>query len=108
MGLKVTPTVRAAEGAAALFRLLEYEYDPSAEAVGLQAAQALGIEALAAAVSAKRAERAPPAKAERVTGYLVGGISPIGQRRRLRTFLDHTALIRAELLVSGGRRGLKI
>ncbi len=139
MSAKVTPAVRAAEAAGLHFRLLEYEYDPDAEAVGMQAAVSLGIppsrvfktlvcaletgelvcaaipsdarlslKALAAAASAKKAEMAPPVKAERATGYVVGGISPFGQKKRLRCFLDDSAAQHAEILVNGGRRGLQI
>ncbi|MBX6743251.1 MAG: Cys-tRNA(Pro) deacylase [Acetobacteraceae bacterium] len=139
MASRITPAVRAAEAASLRFRLLEYAYDPTAEAVGLQAAEALGIEparvfktlvaaldtgelvcalvpsdarlslkALAAAAGAKRAELADPAKAERATGYVIGGISPFGQRRRLRMFVDASASQHAEMVVNGGRRGLQI
>ncbi|MBE9606950.1 Cys-tRNA(Pro) deacylase [Acetobacteraceae bacterium H6797] len=139
MALKATPAVKAAEAAKLPFRLLEYKYDPSADAVGLQAAEAMGIEpervfktlvcaletgelvcaaipsdarlslkALATVAGAKRAELADPAKAERVTGYVVGGISPFGQKKALRTFLDDTAILHEEIVVNGGRRGLQI
>jgi Cys-tRNA(Pro)/Cys-tRNA(Cys) deacylase len=135
----MTPAIRAVEAASLRFRLLEYAYDPSAESVGLQAAEALGIapapvfktlvaaldtgelvctvipadsrlglKALAAAAGAKRADLADPARAERATGYVIGGISPFGQRRRLRSFVDASAVRHAEILVNGGRRGLQI
>lgn len=68
----------------------------------------LGLKALAAAAGAKRAEMAEPARAERATGYVVGGISPLGQRRRLRCFLDASAEGLPEIVVNGGRRGLQI
>lgn len=68
----------------------------------------LGLKALAAAGGAKRAEMAEPARAERATGYVVGGISPLGQRRRLRCFLDASAEGLPEIVVNGGRRGLQI
>ncbi|MDO9711377.1 Cys-tRNA(Pro) deacylase [Paracraurococcus lichenis] len=139
MASKKTPAVRAAEAAGIRFRLLEYDYDPEAEAVGLQAAEAMGIaparvfktlvcvldggemvcaaipsdarlslKALAAAAGAKRAEMSDPAKAERATGFVVGGISPFGQRKRLRCFLDSSAQKHDEIVVNGGRRGLQI
>ncbi|TCZ66544.1 Cys-tRNA(Pro) deacylase [Roseicella aquatilis] len=139
MASKQTPAVRAAEAAKLRFRLLEYAYDPEADAIGLQAAEAMGIEparvfktlvcvldggemvcaaipsdarlslkALAAAAGAKRAEMSDPARAERATGYVVGGISPLGQKRRLRCFLDESAGAHAEIVVNGGRRGLQI
>jgi Cys-tRNA(Pro)/Cys-tRNA(Cys) deacylase len=139
MSGKVTPAVRAARAAGLAFRLLEYEYDPQAGAIGLAAAEALGLEprmvfktliamldgaemvavvipsdarlnlkALAQAAGAKRAEMADPTKAERATGYVVGGISPLGQRRRLRCFIDASAEALPEMVVNGGRRGLQI
>ena len=68
----------------------------------------LDLKALAAAVGGKRASLADPAAAERVTGYVVGGISPLGQRRRLPTVVDESALAWATVLVSAGRRGLDV
>jgi Cys-tRNA(Pro)/Cys-tRNA(Cys) deacylase len=68
----------------------------------------LSLKALAAAAGAKRAEMSDPAKAERATGYVVGGISPFGQKRRLRCFLDASAQALDEIVVNGGRRGLQI
>jgi len=136
---KATPAVRAAEKAGIAFELLEYEYDPAADEIGVHAAQALGrppstvfktlvvaldsdelvctlipsdarldLKALAAAAGVRKAELADPRKAERTTGYVVGGISPLGQRKRLRTFVDASASRLPELVVNGGRRGLQI
>ena len=68
----------------------------------------LDLKALAAALGGRRAELADPATAERATGYVVGGISPIGQRRRLRTVLDASAAAFETILVSAGRRGLQV
>ena len=63
---------------------------------------------MAKAAGAKRAEMAPPAKAERATGHVVGGISPFGEKKRLRCFLDSSALAHPEIVLNGGRRGLQI
>lgn len=68
----------------------------------------LSLKAIAAAVGAKRAEIAEPAAAERITGYVVGGISPFGQKRRLTTVLDDSATGHPTIFVSGGRRGCDV
>jgi Cys-tRNA(Pro)/Cys-tRNA(Cys) deacylase len=68
----------------------------------------LNLKALAAAVGAKKARLADPAGAERATGYVIGGISPLGQRRRLQTVIDEGALQYETIFVSAGRRGLQI
>jgi Cys-tRNA(Pro)/Cys-tRNA(Cys) deacylase len=68
----------------------------------------LDLKALAAAVGGKRARMAEVAAAERATGYVAGGISPLGQRRRLRTVLDSSAADLPTLFCSGGRRGLEV
>ncbi|OLT22539.1 aminoacyl-tRNA deacylase [Ornithinimicrobium sp. CNJ-824] len=133
-----TPATVALERAGVAFEVRAYEHDPGAESYGLEAAAALGVDparvlktllveadgglavgivpvdtlldlkALAAALGVKRAVMAQPADAERATGYVVGGISPIGQRRRLPTVLDSSALEHPTVLVSGGRRGLDL
>lgn len=120
------------------FVVRAYEHDPTAPSFGLEAAAALGVEpgrvfktlladvdgrlvvgivpvdrqldlkALAGVVGAKRAAMADAAVAERATGYVVGGISPLGQRRSHHTVLDASAGDHATILVSGGKRGLDL
>jgi Cys-tRNA(Pro)/Cys-tRNA(Cys) deacylase len=68
----------------------------------------LSLRQLAVAVSAKRAEMCRPDVAERITGYVVGGISPFGQKRRLPTVIDETSALWDTIFVSGGRRGLDV
>ena len=68
----------------------------------------LNLKALAKAAQGKRAEMADPTAAERSTGYVRGGISPFGQKKRLRTFVDETVQALETVHVSGGRRGLEI
>lgn len=74
----------------------------------IPADRTLDLKRCAAAVGAHRAVLAPVPDAERVTGYLVGGISPLGTRRRLRTFLDASAAGLDRIFVSAGRRGLQV
>jgi Cys-tRNA(Pro)/Cys-tRNA(Cys) deacylase len=133
-----TPATVALTRAGIEHRVHTYDHDPDAASYGLEAAAAmrvdpdrvlktllasvedrlvvavvpvsamLDLKAVAAAVGGKRAVMADPADAERVTGYVVGGISPIGQRRPLPTVVDETALGHDTVFVSGGRRGLEI
>jgi Cys-tRNA(Pro)/Cys-tRNA(Cys) deacylase len=133
-----TPATVALAKAGVPFTVHPYEHDPAAPSYGLEAATALGVDpartfktlladvdgrlvvavvpvggqldlkALAAAAGGKRAAMADPAVAERTTGYVVGGISPLGQRKRLPTVVDETALGFPTVYVSGGRRGLDV
>ena len=133
-----TPATAALQKAGVAFKLHAYDYDPDAEQIGLQAAEALGVaparllktlmaragndivcvlvpsdrklslKKLAAAAGSKEAAMLAPAAAERATGYHVGGISPFGQKKRLRVFVDRAALGHATVVVNGGRRGLQI
>jgi len=72
------------------------------------AAERMGLKAMAAALGGKKAEMADPAAAQRRTGYVLGGISPLGQRQSSPTVVDESALALETILVSGGRRGLDI
>lgn len=133
-----TPATVALARAEVEFTLHPYEHDPRAASYGLEAAEALGVpaeqvlktllaetggglvvgvvpvtgqldlKALARAVGAGKAQMADPAAAERATGYVVGGISPVGQKRALPTVVDESALLHRTVYVSGGRRGLDL
>jgi Cys-tRNA(Pro)/Cys-tRNA(Cys) deacylase len=135
---KATPATVALERARVAFTLHEYDYDPGAARIGLQAAESLGVapqrllktlmakaggvimcvligsdrelslKKLAAVADAKDAAMLAPAEAERATGYRVGGISPFGQKKRVRVFVDRAALAYDTVIVNGGRRGLQI
>jgi Cys-tRNA(Pro)/Cys-tRNA(Cys) deacylase len=131
--MAATPAIAAAEAAGIRFALHEYEHDPSAASFGLEAAAKLDVDAdrlfktlvvsvdgeLAVAcipVTAKldlkalgkRALMADKGQAQRATGYVSGGTSPLGQRKRLPTHVDASALGHERILVNAGRRGLQM
>ncbi|WP_062115523.1 Cys-tRNA(Pro) deacylase [Aureimonas sp. AU40] len=135
---KSTPATLALTRAGVAFALVTYDYDPDAERVGLQAAEAIGappsqvfktlmaeldgkpvcvivpsdeevnMKKLAAALGGKAAHMMKPTEAERLTGYKVGGISPLGQRKPVPTILDELAVLHDEIYLNGGQRGLQI
>ncbi|HEX5066343.1 MAG TPA: Cys-tRNA(Pro) deacylase [Myxococcota bacterium] len=92
-----------------IFKTLVAKLDDARLVVAiLPVASQLDLKRLAAAAGAKRAAMAPSREAERATGYVIGGISPLGQRQPLPTFLDESALGFATIYVSAGRRGLEL
>jgi len=133
-----TPATVALTAAGIAYLVRAYEHDPRAASFGLEAAEALGVEpervfktllatvdgqlvvgivpvsgrldlkALARAIGGSRAAMAEMGAAERATGYVAGGISPVGQRRSHPTVIDESAFGHATILVSGGRRGFDL
>src|SRR5689334_20614034 len=91
-----------------IFKTLVATVDGRLAVAVVPVAGELDLKALADALGGRRAEMADPAAAERATGYVVGGISPIGQRRRLPTVVDESAAGHVAILVSAGRRGLQV
>ena len=136
-GRGTTATI-ALERAKIPFTVHEYPHDPRSGSYGLEASEVLGVppervfktlvasvdgalavgvvpvhrqldlKALAAAVGGKKAVMAEVAAAERATGYVAGGISPVGQKKRLPVVIDASAVELATMFCSGGRRGLEI
>jgi Cys-tRNA(Pro)/Cys-tRNA(Cys) deacylase len=93
---------------AAVFKTLCVVADGTLSMALVPVSGSLDLKAAARALGAKRAEMATAADAERATGYVVGGISPLGGRKRLRTVIDDSALALTRIYVSGGRRGLDV
>ena len=91
-----------------VFKTLVAVVDGTLTVAVVPVAGQLDLKALAHAVGGKRADMAPPAEAERATGYVVGGISPIAQRRRLRVVIDDSALKFPTVYCSAGQRGLQV
>ena len=133
-----TPATVALTTAGVPYELHAYDHDPSHPSYGEEAAEAMGVspdrvfktlladvdgtltvavvpvagqldlKALASAVGGKRAAMADPTLAERTTGYVRGGISPLGQRKKLRTVLDTSVTTHPTICISAGRRGLEV
>ncbi len=133
-----TPAVTLAARAGVAFEVHRYDHDPDEPSYGAEAAEALGVDPdrvfktlvvvaderlavavvpvsgeldlkkLAGALGARKAAMAHPTEAERATGYVVGGISPLGQKRKLATVVDASASRFPTIFVSAGRRGLEL
>lgn len=135
---KATRATRMLEAAGIAFTVHGYDYDPDADAIGLQAAEALdepparvlktlmakvdgkpvlailpsdrqvALKKLAATLGGKSAEMMKPADAERMSGYKVGGISPFGQMKTLPAVVEEAALAEPYVYINGGQRGLQV
>jgi len=93
---------------ATVFKTLVAQVDGKLVVAIVPVERQLDLKALAAAINAKKAQMAPVPDAERATGYVAGGISPLGQKKQLATVIDESALGHAQIHVSGGRRGLEL
>ncbi|MGF9693659.1 Cys-tRNA(Pro) deacylase [Rhizobium sp. 0TCS1.26] len=135
---RTTRATQALTKASIPFTVLVYDYDPNAERIGLQAAEAIGahpslvlktlmaevdrkpvcivvpsdrevsMKKLAAAFGGKAAVMMKPATAEKFTGYVVGGISPFGQKKAVPTVFEATAMTEPLVYINGGQRGLQV
>ncbi|WP_237154002.1 Cys-tRNA(Pro) deacylase [Oryzibacter oryziterrae] len=135
---KTTRATQFLDRAKVSYEVLTYDYDPGADRIGMQAAEAIGVEPhrvlktlmakvdgkpvcvvvpsdkevsmkkLAATFGGKTAAMMPPADAERLTGYHVGGISPFGQKRLVPTAFEAAAMQEQSVYMNGGQRGLQV
>ena len=135
---RATRATKMLEEAGVAFTVHSYDYDPGADRIGLQAAEALGelpervlktlmalvdgkpacviapsnrevsMKKLAAAFGGKSAQMMKPAEAERASGYKVGGISPFGQMRKVPTAIEAQAMAQDFVFINGGQRGLQV
>ena len=135
---KTTRATQALTKAGVAFTVHTYDYDPGADRVGIQAAEALGedpsrvlktlmaevdgkpvcvivpsdrevsMKKLASAFKGKSANMMKPADAERLTGFVVGGISPFGQKKQVPTAIEEEALAHEAVYMNGGQRGLQV
>ncbi len=135
---RTTRATLALQQAGVAFTVHTYDYDPNAERIGLQAAEAMGadpggvlktlmvqvdgrpacvilpsdrevnLKKLASALGGKAAQMMKPADAERITGYHVGGISPFGQKKRVPTLIEESGLAHSQVFINGGQRGLQV
>ena len=135
---RTTRATQCLDKARVAYETVTYDYDPDADRIGMQAAEAIGAEPfrvlktlmaevdgkpvcvvvpsdhevsmkkLAAAFGGKSANMMKPVDAERVTGYHVGGISPFGQKKRVPVVFEEAALAHATVYMNGGQRGLQV
>lgn len=135
---RTTRATQALDAAGVAFTVHTYDYDPNADRIGLQAAEALGeapervlktlmvlvdgkpacvilpsdrevsMKKLAASLGGKQAQMMKPADAERISGYKVGGVSPFGQKRKVPTAIEIEALAHPLVYINGGQRGLQV
>ena len=135
---KATRATKTLEQAGIVFTVCAYDYDPNADSIGLHAAKALGeppqrvlktlmalvdgqpvcvivpsdhevsMKRLASAFGGKSAQMMKPADAERMSGYRVGGISPFGQVRNVKTAIEEQAIVHDFVYINGGQRGLQV
>lgn len=138
ISMSATPATKLLDKLRMDYQLHEYAYDPTAQNIGMQAADALGVDPArlfkclmfgasaqtgaaliptnkemnlklaAKALNEKKIRLLDKSKAEKLSGYAIGGISPLGQRSRCQVLLDQSAMLHETLLFNGGKRGLQI